>query len=256
MGSLEQFESLVLSRSCIVLCISGNILCGCGQSFQSLKILQEHVQRIHETGGTQKVGLDKLFSSKFVFPLENYQKEEFPHENYQKEEEIKEESVRVVLPPEVTCVCLNEHDLGAFSGSIPCHLCSEDCDNLESLNKHVAEMHKVALVLVGQNILFERPVFKGGRSSQSPHAFFCPMLKCKYHIAESSQRNHFKTYKLLKQHYVKVHAAKTQVCDDCGQKFGSSTYLELHKKTCGHSFNCTVCGVTFPALESLQTHAR
>merc|ERR1712112_64994 len=59
-----------------------------------------------------------------------------------------------------------------------------------------------------------------------------------------------------KQHYVKVHAVKVEACEGCGQKFGSSTYLELHKKTCGQSFSCTGCGLSFPALESLQTHAR
>lgn len=202
-----------------------------------------------------EMGLGELFSTKFVFPHQSELKKE-PDLKNEPEDEDEIASVIVDLPQDVTCVCLNEHDIGSYSGSIQCYLCTEDCDNLELLNKHVAEMHKVGQVLVGQNILFERPVVKSCLNTNNRFAFFCPMLKCKYHIAESSQRNFFKTFKLLKQHYVKVHAAKIQACDSCGQKFGSSTYLELHKKTCGQCFSCTACGLSFPALESLQTHAR
>jgi len=254
MGSLERFQSVVLGRSCIVLCISGKILCGCGRSFHSFLLLQDHIQNAHDTETEPEMGLGELFSTKFVFPHQSELKKDPDLKNEPEDEEIV--SVIVDLPQDVTCVCLNEHDIGSYSGSIQCYLCTEDCDNLELLNKHVAEIHKVGQVLVGQNILFERPVIKSCLNTHNRFAFFCPMLKCKYHIAESSQRNFFKTFKLLKQHYVKVHAAKVQGCDCCGQKFGSSTYLELHKKTCGQCFSCTACGLSFPALESLQTHAR
>ena len=54
-------------------------------------------------------------------------------------------------------------------------------------------------ILVGHNITFEKP----DGATVKP-AFYCPMVKCKYHIAESFQRKYFKTFKLLKQHYVKV----------------------------------------------------
>ena len=248
MGSLEGLERCLLSGSSIVLCISGRILCGCGSAFPGLQQLQEHLEEEHrqeEVQGQELGGLRRLFATKFVFPNEQEVK-------FEMEAETKETVVTVQLPEGVTCVCLNEHDIGAFAGTTKCHLCQQDCDHLESLNKHVAETHKVSQVLMGQNILFERP-----HASQTlPTAFFCPMLNCKYHIAESDQNNFFKTFKLLKQHYTKVHAVKNHPCDICGQKFGSATYLELHKKTCGHTFTCSECAATFPALESLQTHSR
>jgi len=160
----------------------------------------------------------------------------------------------VVLPSKLTCICLNEHDLGAFAQDLSCHLCRNHCDDLESLNKHIAEIHKISQVLIGENIKFERPEPDPSMICLSD-AYYCPMVKCKYHIAESDQSKYFKAFKLLKQHYVKVHASKTHHCPNCDQKFGSATYLELHKKTCGQVFTCQ-CGANFSSLESLQTHSR
>lgn len=249
MGSLEGLERCLLAGTSIVLFISGRILCGCGSAFPGLQLLQEHVEEEHglrkDKKGQELGGLRRMFANKFVFPHEKEVK-------FEMEGDIKETVVTVHLPEGVTCVCLNEHDIGAFAGTSRCHLCQQDCDHLESLNKHVAETHRVSQVLIGQNILFERP-----HTAQTlPSAFFCPMLNCKYHIAESDQNHFFKTFKLLKQHYTKVHAVKNHPCDICGQKFGSASYLELHKKTCGQTFTCTECFAAFPALESLQTHSR
>lgn len=256
MGSLELFENVVLSGSCVLVFFQGKIICGCGKSFKGLLLLQKHVEANHlvkEENGAAGQRLDQLFKKEFVFLCE----EAIQNDESVKIESIQnDESVKIVLPPNLLCICLNEHDIGSFSGTVKCHLCSEDCDNLELLNKHVSEIHKVCQVLVGQNILFERPIVKSCIKYDRSFAFFCPMLNCKYHISESLQENYFKTFKLLKQHYVKVHAAKTQICDTCGQKFGSSTYLELHKKACGKTFQCLDCELSFPALESLQTHAR
>jgi hypothetical protein len=253
MGSLKDFEASVLGSDAIVLCISGTILCGCRRAFPSLALLQGHLEADHgRAGGGRPVGLQQLFSTKFVFPMHVKSDEVKREASEEKVDAEESDSVRVTLPDGLMCVCLNEHDLGAFAGPTKCHLCAEDCDDLELLNKHVAEVHKVSQVLIGQNILFERP------PANHPllPAFFCPMLTCKYHIAESKQQAHFKTFKLLKQHYVKVHAAKKLPCDRCDQRFGTDAYLELHRRTCGQRFACLDCAASFPALESLQTHAR
>lgn len=250
MVSLERFEAAVLAGDGIVLCMSGRILCGCGLAFPSLAALQCHITKVHsKRNGVSKVeGLRSAFQAGFVFPEDDARKAK----NIKTEEEDEEvEEVKVLLPTGITCVCLNEHDIGAFAGPTACHKCPQECPDLESLNKHMSEVHRQSQVLVGQNIVFERLT----TSPPLPPAFFCPMVRCKYHIAESDQRNHFKTFKLLKQHYVKVHAAKTLPCPNCQQKFSSKIYLEVHKKTCGRTFTCT-CSATFPRLESLQTHAR
>ena len=159
--------------------------------------------------------------------------------------------MRVTLPEDITCVCLAEHDLGVFAANISCHLCNKLCDSLDTLNKHIASVHRMSHILVGHNIIFEKPdgsVVKPG--------FFCPMVKCKYHIAESFQTKYFKNFKLLKQHYTKVHASKDFSCSLCQQKFASKTYLDIHGKTCGRIFQCEDCGCSLQSLESLQTHCR
>ena len=174
-----------------------------------------------------------MFRRNFTFPQEN------------------KNAVTVTLPEDITCVCLGEHDIGAFAANIKCHICHKLCESLDVLNKHIASVHRMSHILVGHNITFEKPdgsVVKPG--------YFCPMVKCKYHIAESFQCKYFKTLKLLKQHYVKVHASKDFSCKLCHQRFASQTYLDIHVKTCGRSFECQDCGCKFQSLESLQTHCR
>ena len=124
---------------------------------------------------------EPIFRKHFTFPSEN------------------KNAVRVTLPEDITCVCLAEHDIGVFAANIKCHICNKLCDSLDLLNKHIASVHRMSHILVGHNIIFEKPdgsVVKPG--------FFCPMVKCKYHIAESFQTKYFKNFKLLKQHYTKV----------------------------------------------------
>ena len=237
MGSLEHFQSTVLASSGVLLCIHGTLLCGCGMKFSTLQEVREHLENFHEKledeGKTELVDLKKVFESNFIFP---------PKEKAIKEEAVEDDVkrnvkdpqvIRVILPSSFTCVCLNEHDIGAFSGPTKCYICREDCLDLEFLNKHLATKHRVSQVLIGQNILFEKPP----SMTPLPPAFFCPMVKCKYHIADFHQKSHFKTSELLKQHYKKVHAARTLTCPTCKAKFGSSCYLELHMRTCGKSFS-------------------
>jgi len=237
MGSLESLEQLLEKKDCMVLAVKKKIYCGCGTVFKNLQMLMEHLDSHNEIDGEKDVDDDpaEYFRREFIFPP------------------LKPEGVeiRVVLPPNLTCICLNEHDLGTYSDNLSCHLCNNKCDNLELLNKHIAQIHKVSQVLVGENVKFERPEKSTGLSC----AFFCPMIRCKYHVAESSQTKYFKTFKLLKQHYIKVHSSKTHQCHSCSQTFGSAAYQELHSRTCGQEFPCS-CGSKFSSLESLQTHSR
>eukprot|EP00092_Neocalanus_flemingeri_P001404 GFUD01001498.1.p1 GENE.GFUD01001498.1~~GFUD01001498.1.p1 ORF type:complete len:384 (-),score=105.01 GFUD01001498.1:235-1386(-) len=234
--SLESLNNLVLTRDCIILCLAGKVLCGCGDKFASLASLSDHIATNHEVKNEPKEepaeNLHEYFRRNFSFPQD------------------KKSTITVILPADITCVCLSEHDIGVFAANLKCHLCSSNCEDMDVLNKHMTEVHKVSQVLVGQNIIFDKP-----DSSHAKPAFFCPLAKCKYHIAESGQAKHFKTFKLLKQHYTKVHAAKDYPCDKCDQKFAAKTYLDIHLKSCGTTFSCQ-CGAKFPAFESLQTHCR
>jgi len=232
---LEILEDLVVSKDCIILCLGGQIMCGCGKQFASLADLSEHIASVH-------------IKSEVRGPTENLQ--EYFRRNFRFPQDIKTSVTTVILPEGITCVCLTEHDIGAYATHLKCHLCNSTCENMDDLNKHMTEKHKVSQVLVGQNIIFEKP-----DPSHVKPALYCPMLKCKYNIAESGQAKYFKTFKLLKQHYTKVHATKDFPCDRCDQKFASKNYLDIHMKSCGTVFSCQ-CGAKFPVFESLQTHSR
>jgi len=235
MVSLDILENLVVTKDCIILCLAGRVLCGCGKQFAGLAGLSDHIAHNHvKTEPTEEPArnLQEYFRKNFSFPQDD------------------KSAVTVILPQDITCVCLTEHDIGAFAANLYCHLCNYNCEDMDMLNKHMTEIHKVSQVLVGQNIIFEKP-----DASHVKPAFYCPMVKCKYHIAESEQVKYFKTFKLLKQHYTKVHASKDNPCDKCDQKFASKTYLDIHLKSCGKTFACQ-CGAKFPAFESLQTHCR
>ncbi len=132
---------------------------------------------------------------------------------------------------------------------------------LDALTQHRAAVHRMSQVIKGQNITFERPRAASGRAangraSTGPRlAYFCPMVDCKYHIASSRQEKHFSTFKLLKQHYSKVHASRTHVCAQCGEGFGTEMYLARH--ACSQLFTCASgCGSAYRSQESLRTHCR
>ena len=61
-----------------------------------------------------------MFRRNFTFPQEN------------------KNAVTVTLPEDITCVCLGEHDIGAFAANIKCHICHKLCESLDMLNKHIA----------------------------------------------------------------------------------------------------------------------
>ncbi|CAD7005398.1 unnamed protein product [Ceratitis capitata] len=75
------------------------------------------------------------------------------------------------------------------------------------------------------------------------HYFFhCPKVQCAYHEKHVAKM-YFKSLKYLRQHFKKVHMAKTIVCDRCGKAFISAGQLKVHtEKLCGVLFTCNECG--------------
>ena len=72
--------------------------------------------------------------------------------------------------------------------------------SLHQLNQHRSQVHNYKQVLVGENVLFEKPSGKLAMKA----GYFCPIPTCKYNIASSGRAKFFSTAKLLKQHYAKV----------------------------------------------------
>lgn len=84
--------------------------------------------------------------------------------------------------------------------------------------------------------------------------YHCPINSCLYHQNFGANGKHFPKLKYLKQHYLKVHAARSHNCE-CGQAYSTSALLAHHQRVCGLNLIC-VCGRSFSCFETLQTHAR
>lgn len=103
------------------------------------------------------------------------------------------------------------------------------------LTMHLAKTHKLEHLL----------------KSDLKKQFHCPERFCNY-----NEKLHFKQLKALKQHYVKVHAEKSHVCELCGKGFSSEPALKYHEDYCGTVFKCSECSTSYACYESLQTHCR
>lgn len=82
--------------------------------------------------------------------------------------------------------------------------------------------------------------------------YHCPETKCNYNTILKP----FRTYKLLKQHYLKVHAVKQLSCAICGKCFPLRSQYIKHIPYCGILFNCNSCPALYDTYETLKTHAR
>lgn len=109
--------------------------------------------------------------------------------------------------------------------------------NTGNLHMHMLKHHKISIY-----------------QSNVEKRFFCPEKNCKYNI--SKNQNYFSTKKLLRQHYIKVHAIKTINCRYCTKLFASSTLKNGHEKSCLKEYKCMDCNWTYTSRESLLTHCR
>lgn len=120
------------------------------------------------------------------------------------------------------------------------HCTEEGCSSIFSsesnLNLHLIKTHK------------KENIWSTDKSSKEYH---CPEISCIY-----NNQKFFKTLKLLKQHYLKVHAEKTFQCNSCAKTFSTSAACNSHNEYCGIMFKCCNCESSYPTYESLVTHAR
>ena len=71
MGSLEHFQSTLISSSGILLFIRGLFLCGCGQKFSSLNDVQGHLEAEHQKQKYDEEveeDIKAVFEANFTFP--------------------------------------------------------------------------------------------------------------------------------------------------------------------------------------------
>ncbi|KAK9688288.1 hypothetical protein QE152_g35657 [Popillia japonica] len=132
----------------------------------------------------------------------------------------------------------SNEELSTINSTVRCP--EEGCSSIfmseSNLNLHLAKTHKKENLMTPTSVNRE---------------YYCPDLSCNYNDAKS-----FKSLKLLKQHYLKVHSEKTYGCDTCDSKFSTQAAKNRHSEYCHAKFTCCECNSTYPCYESLLTHSR
>ncbi|KRZ36854.1 Protein SENSITIVE TO PROTON RHIZOTOXICITY 1 [Trichinella pseudospiralis] len=109
----------------------------------------------------------------------------------------------------------SEEELSSPAKSI-CPICQTSFKNWQSLNAHRLRNHAAS---------------KSGVDTNSYQRYFCPREKCKY--SKIAKNVWFKSMKLLKQHFQKVHMAKLLICSVCKERrFSLLRDLQFHEKVC------------------------
>jgi hypothetical protein len=120
------------------------------------------------------------------------------------------------------------HMLGSFNGDGPaaynqCPICSKIFTNLGSKRFHMRKSHDIDEKTTMNEILGVRP-----SNNEEYTKFFCPGIDCS--TCKAGGGKHFKSAKLLLQHYQKVHSEKRQKCSGCSAKFSLERDLRYHRK--------------------------
>ena len=162
-------------------------------------------------------------------------------------------------PKNTVLICLNEAEIKSGSGTdFECHECGVKCENFAVLRRHYLAHHDGVWTPPAEFNVVESDYDGRKQSLRGKKVrFHCPIPGCKFHAWNNQCNNFCASFKLLKQHYSKVHASKIFECPRCELKFPSEVSLKRHEeKSCGKKFTCDECGVSYSALESLQTHCR
>ena len=88
----------------------------------------------------------------------------------------------------------------------------------------------------------------------STKELFCPISNCSRSDSNSTKKP-FKTFKLLKQHFLIKHQQKSFKCDQCTSHFHDSVALKSHVQVCG-KLVCQTCSKSYRATDGLEKHLR
>ncbi|CAI9716407.1 ATM interactor-like [Octopus vulgaris] len=147
-------------------------------------------------------------------------------------------------------VCPNPEELSVVRVNIPCPVygCSSILPHAGSLRIHLSKTHRIT-ERSDKNDLDNN--CSDNHSQNVVKQYHCPVQSCVYNV---SSKRHFASKKLLKQHYMKVHADKKHKCPKCGQGFGLDRDCRRHFATCGMIFRCKTCDCPFSSAEATINH--
>ena len=149
-------------------------------------------------------------------------------------------------PQKTFAVCLDEDQIvgGGQIREAFCNICSASCYSFKTLKDHYLRQHpgtwaSAATCRSVDRILFTKPSKECLKVPPGwGYQYYCPLPGCKYHVSQhqsgvttpgsiSSSVKSFPSYSLLKQHYSKMHAHRSKICERCGSGKASITDWEL-----------------------------
>uniref|UniRef100_A0A914ZEE2 C2H2-type domain-containing protein n=1 Tax=Parascaris univalens TaxID=6257 RepID=A0A914ZEE2_PARUN len=108
----------------------------------------------------------------------------------------------------------------ASGSSTRCEHCTRTFDNLNALHMHLVKTHNLMYSDADCRLFHRTPNSQRGVK----HRYYCPIKQCRY----NSGAQYFSAYKLLSQHYKKVHTKKTLRCSKCNMAFSLQRDLTYH----------------------------
>lgn len=145
-------------------------------------------------------------------------------------------------------VCPKAEELSVVRVNIPCPVdgCSSVLPHAGSLSIHLSKTHRIT-----ENSNGTTSEEKTDADQNAIKQYHCPVQNCVYNVLS---KRHFTSKKLLKQHYMKLHADKKHKCAKCGQGFGLERDCRRHQLTCGMIFRCKTCDCPFSSIEATINH--
>ncbi|XP_040577182.1 uncharacterized protein Asciz [Lepeophtheirus salmonis] len=232
-------ELLSVRKDTFLLLYDERILCSCGSDLKSSENAENHLVEFHDRY-TRKEALypNDIVRSKFT--------------SFAKQCILPSSSTIETFPlPQKSCfsVCPDEELFPTSLSDLGCDDCNDvEPQSFDQLREHYKDFH--FKWLPPESTLFSRCPKKVDGAQ-----YYCPLPNCKNHLSKGNK--YFSTWKLLKQHYRKVHAARNTKCGDCGEAFPSELDLRQHSRiNCNKEFKCIDCDVKYSRIENLQTHCR
>ena len=219
---LALLQKLLIDREEVILLHQGKAHCSCGVGIEDYSDIENHLVHAH----------DKLSSNSSRKCLQVVLKDIINRLSDQ-EQNLSEQQLDIEVPLRTFAVCLDE-DLIVGGGQIReafCNICSASCYSFKTLKDHYLRQHPgtwacAATCRSVDRILFTKP------SREECHKvppgwgyqYYCPLPGCKYHVSQFQSGvetgiisiKSFPSYSLLKQHYSKMHAHRSQICERCG----------------------------------------
>ncbi|KAF2361364.1 Zinc finger C2H2-type [Trinorchestia longiramus] len=158
---------------------------------------------------------------------------------------LKQTVAKMTASDRVQHVTPSPSDLSTVLCNVECTFlgCNRTFRNSAARQFHLEKVHKI--------------ISKRASAVFTPVWYHCPVKQCPYHVdAATGTAKHFTTKGRLKQHWLKMHAARVLECSGCSQSFSCQRLLSAHRRSCGLDLRCSLCCSSFGSIEALQSHCR